>query len=92
MQLDPGKVVGRYGDAEGNFFSDPGKTANELGLPPGAAVPGRYQEYVVLKPFITEAGPAGPVPAFGASGGAMQYMGNGNVQWLIDNGFLAKYP
>jgi hypothetical protein len=47
-----------------------------------------YNQYRVLKPFATQAGPAAAVPAFNAKGGAKQYLPGMTIQQLLDEGYL----
>lgn len=82
-----GTILDRYGSPTGRFLGEPGATISQRGMAAGSeGLP--YARYRVLKPFDAQVGPAAPVPGFGASGGATQYLPGNNIQWLIDNGFL----
>lgn len=85
--IKPGTVLDRYGSPTGRFFGEPGASVSQRGMAQGTQnLP--YTQYRVLKPFDAQVGPAAPVPAFGAEGGAMQYLPGRTVQQLLDDGFL----
>ena len=82
-----GTIVDRIGRRSGRFASEGGTSVSERGLPPGSeALP--FERYRVVKPFEADVGHAGPVPEFGATGGAKQYLFDKPVQWMLDNGYL----
>jgi hypothetical protein len=84
-----GRILDRFGNASGRYLGEPGATASARGMAPGAdAMP--YAQYRVLTPFQARVGPAAPVPDFGASGGATQYLSGKSVQQLIDAGHLVR--
>ena len=83
-------VVDRIG-RRSRFASEGGTSVAGRGLPPrSGALP--FERCRVLKPFEAEVGTAGPVPEFGAPGGAKQYPFCKSVQQLIDEGFLGVVP
>lgn len=49
-----------------------------------------YKQYRVIKSLDTQAGPAAPVPEFGATGGATQYLPGRTVEQLVKDGFLKE--
>ncbi|NJL18586.1 MAG: TNT domain-containing protein [Nitrospira sp.] len=68
-------------------MGEPGATASQRGMARGSeGMP--YTQYRVLKPFEALVGPASPVPAFGATGGATQYLTNRTIQQLLREGYL----
>jgi hypothetical protein len=81
-------IVDRIGRRSGRFASEGGTSVSARGLPPGSeALP--FERFKVLKPFEADIGTAGPVPEFGATGGAKQfYFFDKTVQELVDEGFL----
>jgi len=56
-------------------------------MAPGADA-ATYTQYKVVKPITAEIGPAAPVPAFGAEGGATQYLLQKPIGELVGQGFL----
>lgn len=85
--LKPGTVIDRFGKDTGRYAGQPGATVGQRGMAQGAdAAP--YTQYEVLKPLPAEIGPASPVPAFGAEGGATQYMFQQSIRDLVEQGFL----
>ena len=87
--VQPGKILDRYGDADGRFLGEPGATISERGMPQGAEeMP--YRQYEVIKPFESRVGPAAPVPEFNASGGAVQYLQEKTIDQLVEEGFLRE--
>jgi len=89
--LTPGLMLDRLGSLKGEFAGLPGASASERGLPAGSE--GRpYTQLQVLKPLTVPSGPAAPVPAFGASGGATQFQFSGGIQQWIDSGHLGVTP
>lgn len=65
-------------------MSERGMAAGSEGMP--------HSQYQVVQPFAARVGPAAPVPAFGATGGATQYLPDQTVQQLLDSGHLVKVP
>jgi hypothetical protein len=49
-----------------------------------------YAQYRVIEPVAARVGPAAPVPAFGAKGGATQYQFNKPIEQLIKEGKLEQ--
>ncbi|MFN7811602.1 MAG: TNT domain-containing protein [Planctomycetia bacterium] len=83
----PGRLLDRFGSADGRFLGEPGASISARGMAPGTEqMP--YNQYRVLKPFATQAGPAAAVPAFNAKGGAKQYLPGMTIQQLLDEGYL----
>ncbi len=89
--IAPGEIIDRYGKALGYFAGKPGASVSERGMPPGSEVL-EYHKYEVLKPLPATIGPAAPVPAFGAGGGATQYRLQRPVSDLIRAGYLREVP
>lgn len=100
--LGPGQSVDRYGSLYGSFLAPFGIPYATRLLPPQnlddqEAFACNYHTYKVLKPFAVEAGPI--APAFGQPGLGLQYQlvssllpgdpASANVNWLVDNGYLA---
>ncbi len=82
-----GTILDRYGSSSGRFLGEPSASISQRGMAAGSeGLP--YARYRVLKPFDAQVGPAAPVPGFGATGGATQYLPGNNIQSLIENGFL----
>ena len=82
QQVPPGTILDRYGSDTGRFMGEPGTTVSQRGMAQGTdAMP--YTQYRVLKPFDAQVGPAAAVPAFGASGGAMQYLPGRTIKQLV---------
>lgn len=85
--VQPGTILDRYGNPTGRFLGEPGTTISQRGMAAGSdGMP--YTQYRILKPVEMQVGPAAPVPQFGASGGAKQYLSGRSVQQLIEEGFL----
>jgi hypothetical protein len=90
MQIvPPGKILDRVGKEYGRFMGEPGTSISARGLPMGSeGLP--YSQYRVLKPIEMQVGPAAPVPVYGASGGAPQYLPRLSVKQLLEQGYLEK--
>ena len=87
--IQPGQILDRYGDPTGRFLGVPGATVSERGMAAGSE--GMvYTKYRVLKPLDAQVGPAAPVPEFGASGGATQYLPGRTIEQLVKDGFLEE--
>ncbi len=85
--LSMGTIIDRYGPLTGRFAGEPGTSIFERGMAIGSQdMP--YTQLRVIKPFTVPAGPAAPVPEFGATGGGTQYFFSDGIQWWIDNGYL----
>lgn len=79
----------RFGETSGRFLGEPGYSVSARGMAPGAEdMP--YSQYRVVKSFDARVGPAAPVSAFGARGGATQYLLGQTVQQLIDSEHLVR--
>ena len=89
--IDKGDIIDRYGRPSGRFAGQPGSSISARGMPPGSEVT-EYHKYEVLKQIEVELGPAAPVPEFGASGGATQYMFKTSIENLLKQGFLRELP
>ncbi len=85
--LSPGTVIDRYGSTSGRYAGQPGATISQRGMAQGSEAM-RYSQYEVLKPLPAQIGPAAPVPAFGAEGGAAQYLFDSSLSDLIGQGYL----
>lgn len=85
--VQPGTILDRYGNPSGRFLGEPGTSISQRGMAQGTEAMS-YTKYKVVKPFDAQVGPAAPVPDFGATGGAPQYLTGKSVQWLLDNGYL----
>jgi hypothetical protein len=89
VTLQPGMVIDRYGNPNGEFAITPGTTISQRGLPPGSEnTP--YTKYMVTKPVTVPAGPAAGVSEFGATGGATQYWFKGGMYKYLD--YLSEVP
>ena len=87
--LESGTIIDRFGSSSGRYAGQPGATVAERGMAQGAdAMP--YTQYEVIKTLPAEIGPAAPVPAFGAEGGATQYLFNSSIDDLVKQGYLKK--
>ncbi len=89
--VSEGTVVARYGPPSGRYAAPPGASVSDLGLPVGSEDLA-YSQYRVVRAFEAEAGPAAPVPEFGARGGALQYYFDQSVEQLVDAGYLEPIP
>lgn len=102
MEMNPGEILDRFGDADGRYMSPPGTPFSERGLPPssldGTAPDFGYHQYRVERPFTADVGYI--APAMGQPGGGLQVFVNAdhipdgvgqrvNVQWLLDNNYLS---
>jgi RHS repeat-associated protein len=85
--LQPGTIIDRFGKLSGRYAGQPGTAASQRGLPPGSEAM-TYNQFEVLKPLPAEIGPASPVPAFGAQGGATQYLFDFPITELVHQGYL----
>lgn len=105
--LQPGEQLDRFGPTHGRYLSPDGTPYPQRAIPPTNLNPLArdldLHRYVVTKPLDVYEGPI--APAFGQPGGAVQQFVDGsllgldlppgtrvNVQWLIDNGYLAVRP
>jgi len=89
QRVKSGTILDRYGSETGRFLGEPGTTVSQRGMAQGAeGLP--YTQYRVVKPFDAQVGPAAPVPSFGASGGATQFLPGKTVKQLVDEGFLER--
>ena len=89
--LKPGTIVDRYGSPLGRFCGTPGDTISMRGMPEGDNdLP--YYRYEVKQPIDVLAGPSAPVPAFGATGGGLQYLFPEPIQSLVQQGNLVQLP
>ena len=87
--LETGTIIDRFGSPSGKFAGQPGATVAARGMAQGSeAMP--YTRYKVLKPLPAEIGPAAPVRAFAAEGGATQYLFNMTISELVEQGFLEE--
>jgi hypothetical protein len=82
-----GTIIDRFGAPTGRYAGQPGATVSARGMAPGADA-ATYTQYKVLRPIPAEIGPAAPVPAFGAEGGATQYFFQQSIGDLVEQGFL----
>ena len=89
--LKPGTIIDRYGPSAGRFAGKPGSTVSQRGMAAGSESMS-YARYQVMKPLSAEIGPAAPVPAFGAEGGATQYLFGHSIDELIKQGYLKLLP
>ena len=85
--LKPGTVIDRFGKPSGRYAGQPGATVSQRRMAQGADA-AQYTQYEVLRPLPAEIGPAAPVPAFGAEGGATQYLFQQSIGDLVEQGFL----
>ncbi len=87
ITLNPGMVIDRYGKLSGSYAGVPGYSISARGMAPGSEnMP--YTLLRVVESITISGGPAAGVPAFGASGGAMQYHFSGGIQSWINSGLL----
>lgn len=86
VSLRPGVRIDRYGSANGGFLSPAGTPFDQRALPNGSAN-SQFTTYEVVKPLPVNSGPA--APWFGQPGGGTQYqLRGGNVQQMIDEGYI----
>lgn len=88
VQLQPGQVLGRYGNIGPNsdFVTAPGATPDSLSLPPttDASI---YHDILVLKPipWVVQSTVA---PWGGATGQGVQYLLPYLISWLEQEGYV----
>lgn len=87
--MPEGTILDRFGETSGRFLGEPGYSVSARGMAPGAENMA-YSQYRVVQSFDARVGPAVPVPAFGARGGATQYLPGQSVQQLLDSGYLVR--
>ncbi len=85
--LMPGTIVDRYGYPGGSFLSPLGTPFEMRSLPPSSAY-APYSVYKVLKPLEVTAG--NTMPAFGYTGGGMQFKTPVSIQILLEKGILSR--
>jgi len=90
--LQPGSVIDRFGDENGNFASPVGTSFNSRSLPINYSISKDYNIYQVVKPIPVYQGTAAPSFWFNSSGGATQYMFLNKIDYYINNGYLIKQP
>jgi Tuberculosis necrotizing toxin len=86
--LEPGTIVDRYGGPGGSYVSPDGTPFSERGLPSYYENSQPYYRYEVVEPVTVRGGIA--APAFGSSGGGVQYQFGTSIQDLIDSGMLKQ--
>lgn len=87
-----GTRMDRYGGEGGDFTASPGTSFPQRALPPDS-LEKDYHVYETVKPFDSISGYpqyGETAPAFGQSGGGMQYKLPRSVQWLRENGYLRE--
>jgi RHS repeat-associated protein len=85
--LKPGTIIDRFGKPSGRYGGQPGASVSQRGMAAGTeGLP--YTQYRVVKPIGAEVGPAAPVPEFGASGGATQYLFRKPIGQMVSDGIL----
>lgn len=86
--LEKGFSIDRYGDDLGHFSASMGDEIGSRSLSPGTAAE-KYRRYEVVKP-IPNVDSAVTAPAFGQTGGGMQFRFVQPLRWYVENGCLKE--
>jgi hypothetical protein len=83
--LHQGKIIDRYGDLDGRWFSIPGITKGARSIPLDQ---GPYMKFQVLKPFEVSQSLASPGMLSGQTGFGIQFRSPVSAQTLIKKGII----
>jgi RHS repeat-associated protein len=88
--LQPGTLVDRYGYPSGSYVSPRGTPFGKRGLPAYYQGTKPYYQYEVVQQVTVRGGIT--APAFGGSGGGVQYQFGTTIQELLGSGVLKDRP
>ena len=86
-ELQPGQIIDRYGNTDGNFFAPEGTPIGNRSLHPSTNTDS-YSSYQVVKPLPVQSGTTAPY--YGQPGGGTQYYSPLNTPQLINEGYIIR--